>query len=120
MKGFRSFACSSPQVPHPGFTFGASADSDLPGEPLLATQAIDDTRMDLTQFDDGVGGGRSAPATPRARSPPTISVTEAPPTAASGMEGEESGEVAAETGDAPDVEPQDSKVPEQEEASTEG
>ena len=79
----------------------------MPGEPLLATQGMDDTRMDLTQFDDGVG--RSGPATPRTRSPPTISITEAP----SG-EGEEGVEeiVPLETHD---IESQDSQVPQQQE-----
>ena len=100
---------SSPQVPHGGFTFGASADVNMP-DSLLATQGMDDTRMDLTQFDDGVG--RSGPATPRARSPPTISITEAPAT-----EGEEGVEEIVPL-EAHEVESQDSQVPQQQEETS--
>ena len=93
-------------MPHGGFTFGASADVNMP-DSLLATQGMDDTRMDLTQFDDGVG--RSGPATPRARSPPTISITEAP-----AVEGEEGIEEIVPL-EAHEVESQDSQVPQQQE-----
>ena len=79
----------------------------MPGEPLLATQGMDDTRMDLTQFDDGVG--RSGPATPRTRSPPMISITEAPL-----GDAEEGGEEIVPS-EVQDIEPQDSQVPQQQE-----
>ena len=44
---------------------------------LSCLTGVDDTRMDLSQFDDAAG--RSVPTTPRSRTPPTISITEAPP-----------------------------------------
>ena len=43
----------------------------------LTAFGMDDTRMDLSQFDDGTG--RSGATTPRSRTPPTIAITEAPP-----------------------------------------
>ncbi|XP_074101656.1 nuclear basket protein megator [Cotesia typhae] len=80
-------AVSSPQVPQGRFTFGDSAPSSTP---ILATptavnvrtmfapsgsgvaqgvqEGMDDTRMDLTQLEDG-GTGRSVPTTPLQVSP---------------------------------------------------
>ncbi len=77
------FPFSSPAAPQGRFVFGGNQDNMASGETLLATQSqgalgMDDTRMDLSQFDDSSQGGRSAPQTPRARTPPTISITEAP------------------------------------------
>ena len=93
-------------MPHGGFTFGASDDVNMP-DSLLATQGMDDTCMDLSQFDDGPG--QSGPATPRTQSPPTISITEAP-----AVEGEEGIEEIVPL-EAHDVESQDSQVPQQQE-----
>ncbi len=104
-------------MPHSGFTFGASADSsDIPGELLLATQGIDDTRMDLTQFDDAgvVGGARSGPATPRTRSPPTISITEAPSTTA---QEEAEDDTGVEETEAPDAEQSNASQQQQQDTS---
>ena len=46
---------------------------------MLPALGVDDTRMDLSQFDDAQGTGRSVPTTPSARTPPTINVVEASP-----------------------------------------
>lgn len=84
-------AVSSPQVPQGRFTFGdAAAPTAASSTPLLANptgptartmfgssgsgiaqvvqEGMDDTRMDLTQLEDG-GTGRSVPTTPLQVSP---------------------------------------------------
>ncbi|XP_067141450.1 nucleoprotein TPR-like isoform X3 [Centruroides vittatus] len=71
-------------VPHrvDGFAEAVST-TDIPASQQalsqLATQgslSVDDTRMDLSQFDDG--SGRSVPTTPLQVSPPEVTVTEVP------------------------------------------
>lgn len=74
-------AVSSPHVPHDRFVFNSTTDtpSSQQGLSQLATQgslSVDDTRMDLSQFDDG--SGRSVPTTPLQVSPPEVTVTEVP------------------------------------------
>ncbi|CAD6228202.1 GSCOCG00006403001-RA-CDS [Cotesia congregata] len=80
-------AVSSPQVPQGRFTFGDSAPSSTPtlatptavnvrtmfapsgsGVAQVVQEGMDDTRMDLTQLEDG-GTGRSVPTTPLQVSP---------------------------------------------------
>ncbi|XP_008561192.1 nucleoprotein TPR [Microplitis demolitor] len=80
-------AVSSPQVPQGRFTFGDSAASSTPtlatptaanvrtmfapsgsGVAQVVQEGMDDTRMDLTQLEDG-GTGRSVPTTPLQVSP---------------------------------------------------
>ncbi|EEC00831.1 conserved hypothetical protein [Ixodes scapularis] len=68
-------AVSSPHVPHGGFVFGGAPDapptSETSGLSQLASQegvGVDDTRMDLSHFEEG--GGRSVPSTPLQISPP--------------------------------------------------
>jgi hypothetical protein len=46
---------------------------------LSTALGVDDIRMDLTQFDDAAGSGRSVPVTPISQNPPTISITEPSP-----------------------------------------
>ncbi|XP_077490306.1 nuclear basket protein megator isoform X2 [Amblyomma americanum] len=68
-------AVGSPHVPHAGFVFGAASEGQSAPEPSglsqLASQegvGVDDTRMDLSHFEEG--GGRSVPSTPLQISPP--------------------------------------------------
>ncbi|KAL3176079.1 hypothetical protein MRX96_010779 [Rhipicephalus microplus] len=65
----------SPHVPHGGFVFGTASEGSSAPEPSglsqLASQegvGVDDTRMDLSHFEEG--GGRSVPSTPLQMSPP--------------------------------------------------
>ncbi|XP_035228552.1 nucleoprotein TPR-like [Stegodyphus dumicola] len=66
-------AVSSPHVPQVRFLFSSSESSPTQqGLSQLASQGalgVDDTRMDLSQFDEG--GGRTVPSTPLQVSPPT-------------------------------------------------
>lgn len=68
-------AVGSPHVPHGGFVFGTASEGSSAPEPSglsqLASQegvGVDDTRMDLSHFEEG--GGRSVPSTPLQMSPP--------------------------------------------------
>ncbi|XP_054923747.1 nucleoprotein TPR-like isoform X2 [Dermacentor andersoni] len=67
-------AVGSPHVPHGGFVFGSASEGPSAPEPSglsqLASQegvGVDDTRMDLSHFEEG--GGRSVPSTPLQISP---------------------------------------------------
>ncbi|XP_037570837.1 nucleoprotein TPR-like isoform X2 [Dermacentor silvarum] len=67
-------AVGSPHVPHGGFVFGTASEGQSAPEPSglsqLASQegvGVDDTRMDLSHFEEG--GGRSVPSTPLQISP---------------------------------------------------
>ncbi|XP_022258092.1 nucleoprotein TPR-like, partial [Limulus polyphemus] len=89
-------AVSSPHVPQARFVFNNATEasqSQQLGVSQLATQealGVDDTRMDLSQFDEG--GGRTVPTTPLQVSPPAeselpeIVVTETVTTAAAVLE----------------------------------
>lgn len=68
-------AVSSPHVPQSRFVFGVGSSQEMvvPSSQttlsqLAAQGGVDDTRMDLSQFDEG--GGRSVPTTPLQISPP--------------------------------------------------
>ncbi|KAG1682950.1 Nucleoprotein TPR [Nymphon striatum] len=71
-------AVSSPQVPQGRFVFSnqnqdVTTASTAGGNVSLATQGalgVEDTRMDVLQFDEGSGTGRSVPTTPLQVSPP--------------------------------------------------
>ena len=62
-------ALNSPRVPQSRFVFNASIQETPPLSQLATetTLGVDDTRMDLSQFDDN--NGRSVPTTPLATSP---------------------------------------------------
>ncbi|XP_034946959.1 nucleoprotein TPR [Chelonus insularis] len=96
-------AVSSPQVPQARFTFGDSTPSSTPtlstptaatvrtmfgssgsGVAQVAQEGMDDTRMDLTQLEDG-GTGRSVPTTPLQVSP----AADLPPSTSSSNQAEE-------------------------------
>ncbi|XP_076329800.1 nucleoprotein TPR-like isoform X2 [Tachypleus tridentatus] len=89
-------AVSSPHVPQARFIFNNATETSQNqqlGVSQLATQealGVDDTRMDLSQFDEG--GGRTVPTTPLQVSPPAeselpeIAVTETVTTAAAVLE----------------------------------
>ncbi len=119
-----SFSFSSPAAPQGRFVFGGNQDNLASGETLLASQSqgalgMDDTRMDLSQFDDSSQGGRSAPQTPRARTPPTISITEAPTAGEQEEVRAEDADIVAEMREADaqmsgSAAQQDSQVPQQE------
>ena len=65
---------NSPRVPQSRFVFSASIPETTPLSQLATetTLGVDDTRMDLSQFDDN--NGRSVPTTPLANSPANNSV----------------------------------------------
>ncbi|XP_011301181.1 nucleoprotein TPR [Fopius arisanus] len=95
-------AVSSPQVPQGRFTFGDSTPSSTPsltptcttvrtmfavsgsGVAQVVQEGMDDTRMDLTQLEDG-GTGRSVPTTPLQVSP----AADLPPSTSGGQEEQE-------------------------------
>lgn len=65
-----SEALNSPRVPQGRFVFSSTVPEATPGLSQLASEGtlgVDDTRMDLSQFDDN--NGRSVPTTPLASSP---------------------------------------------------
>ncbi|KAH9365875.1 hypothetical protein HPB48_022865 [Haemaphysalis longicornis] len=103
-------AVGSPHVPHGGFVFGGASEGQTTPEPSglsqLASQegvGVDDTRMDLSHFEEG--GGRSVPSTPLQISPTEsrdaslfqgeAGVVEEPPDEEEGEAGEAPGEVEA-------------------------
>ena len=65
-----SEALNSPRVPQGRFVFSSTVPEATPGLSQLGSEGtlgVDDTRMDLSQFDDN--NGRSVPTTPLASSP---------------------------------------------------
>ncbi|XP_046561474.1 LOW QUALITY PROTEIN: nucleoprotein TPR-like [Haliotis rubra] len=100
-------ALNSPQVSQ-RFVFGAEGSLSQPELAQLESQralGMDDTRMDLSQFDDG-GGGRSVPTTPLQTSAPValpeahVEATLTAPVAEVGQPGGEDVETAQQTQEA--------------------
>ena len=68
-------ALNSPRVPQSRFVFSSAIQENTPLSQLASetTLGVDDTRMDLSQFDDN--NGRSVPTTPLANSPANVHST---------------------------------------------
>lgn len=68
-------ALNSPRVPQSRFVFSSAMPETTPLSQLASetTLGVDDTRMDLSQFDDN--NGRSVPTTPLANSPANVHST---------------------------------------------
>lgn len=72
-------AVSSPQIPNQRFLFGASSESGISQSELAQLESqgalrLDDTRMDLSQLDEGTG--RSVPTTPLRTTAPALFTSE--------------------------------------------